>query len=104
MFVFEFFWRIFLFFSYVKIEKVPGGSFEECIVLPGVMLNKDVTHAKMRRRIENPKVLVIFKYSYKKKEFFIHIFSKKRYWIVHWNIKKENHKHQLKLKTPMIGI
>ncbi len=38
---------------------MPGGVFDECRVLPGVMLNKDVTHAKMRRRIENPRVLVL---------------------------------------------
>lgn len=44
---------------YVKVEKVPGGSFAECRVLPGCMINKDVTHAKMRRRIENPRVLVL---------------------------------------------
>ena len=37
---------------YARIEKVPGGLVEECRVLDGVMLNKDVTHPKMRRRIE----------------------------------------------------
>jgi T-complex protein 1 subunit gamma len=44
---------------YAKVEKVPGGSFAECRVLPGCMINKDVTHAKMRRRIENPRVLIL---------------------------------------------
>lgn len=28
-------------------------------VLDGVMFNKDVTHSKMRRRIENPRVLLL---------------------------------------------
>ena len=37
---------------YARIEKVPGGLVEECRVLDGVMLNKDITHPKMRRRIE----------------------------------------------------
>ena len=37
---------------YARIEKVPGGLVEDCKVLDGVMLNKDVTHPKMRRRIE----------------------------------------------------
>lgn len=37
---------------YARIEKVPGGLVEDCRVLDGVMLNKDVTHPKMRRRIE----------------------------------------------------
>jgi T-complex protein 1 subunit gamma len=37
---------------YARIEKVPGGLVEDCKVLDGVMLNKDITHPKMRRRIE----------------------------------------------------
>ena len=34
---------------YAKVEKIPGGSIEESCVLKGVMVNKDVTHPKMRR-------------------------------------------------------
>ncbi len=34
---------------YARVEKIPGGSIEESEVLRGVMLNKDVTHPKMRR-------------------------------------------------------
>ncbi|XP_065912034.1 T-complex protein 1 subunit gamma-like [Dysidea avara] len=44
---------------YAKVEKVPGGAVEESEVLQGVMLNKDVTHAKMRRRIENPRIVIL---------------------------------------------
>lgn len=44
---------------YAKVEKVPGGIIEDSKVLSGVMLNKDVTHPKMRRRIENPKILLL---------------------------------------------
>lgn len=44
---------------YAKVEKVPGGQLEDSQVLRGVMLNKDVTHAKMRRRIEKPKILLL---------------------------------------------
>jgi T-complex protein 1 subunit gamma len=44
---------------YAKVEKIPGGSIEESKVLKGVMINKDVVHAKMRRRIENPRVLLM---------------------------------------------
>merc|ERR1719164_314438 len=44
---------------FVKTEKIPGGELSECCVLNGVMFNKDVTHAKMRRRIENPRVLLL---------------------------------------------
>mmetsp|Transcript_52186 Transcript_52186/g.131123 ORF Transcript_52186/g.131123 Transcript_52186/m.131123 type:complete len:455 (+) Transcript_52186:544-1908(+) len=44
---------------YAKVEKIPGGDFDECAVLNGVMLNKDVTHPKMRRIIKNPKVVLL---------------------------------------------
>ena len=39
--------------------QVPGGTAEESRVLQGVMLNKDVTHPRMRRRIENPRVVLL---------------------------------------------
>ena len=44
---------------YAKIEKIPGGLLEECVVLDGVMFNKDVTHPGMRRVIENPRVVLL---------------------------------------------
>jgi len=44
---------------YAKVEKVPGGEIEDSVVLDGVMVNKDVTHPKMRRRIENPRVVLL---------------------------------------------
>jgi T-complex protein 1 subunit gamma len=44
---------------YAKVEKVPGGQLEDSEVLTGVMVNKDVTHARMRRRIEKPRVLLL---------------------------------------------
>jgi T-complex protein 1 subunit gamma len=44
---------------YAKVEKLPGGELSECRVLDGVMFNKDVTHSKMRRRIENPRILLL---------------------------------------------
>jgi T-complex protein 1 subunit gamma len=44
---------------YVRIEKIPGGELAECSVLNGVMFNKDPTHAKMKRRIENPRILLL---------------------------------------------
>ena len=40
-------------------SQIPGGSLEESEVLKGVMVNKDVTHAKMRRRIENPRIILL---------------------------------------------
>jgi len=44
---------------YVRVEKVPGGEIEDSCVLDGVMINKDVTHSKMRRRIENPRIILV---------------------------------------------
>lgn len=44
---------------YAKVEKIPGGSVEESCVLRGVMLNKDVTHPKMRRYIEKPRIVLL---------------------------------------------
>lgn len=44
---------------YAKVEKIPGGLLEDCVVLDGVMFNKDVTHPGMRRIIENPRVVLL---------------------------------------------
>lgn len=44
---------------YAKVEKIPGGSIDESCVLRGVMLNKDVTHPKMRRHIVNPRIILL---------------------------------------------
>ncbi|OQR76206.1 T-complex protein 1 subunit gamma isoform 1 [Tropilaelaps mercedesae] len=45
--------------NYVKVEKVPGGSIEESVVLDGVLLNKDVLHPRMRRLIEKPRIVLL---------------------------------------------
>ena len=42
-----------------RVGQIPGGEIEESKVLDGVMLNKDVTHPKMRRRIENPRIILL---------------------------------------------
>ncbi|CAK7273642.1 T-complex protein 1 subunit gamma [Sporothrix epigloea] len=44
---------------YARIEKVPGGEIEDSRVLDGVMLNKDITHPKMRRMIEKPRIVLL---------------------------------------------
>ncbi|CAH1965551.1 unnamed protein product [Acanthoscelides obtectus] len=44
---------------YAKVEKIPGGSIEESQILKGVMINKDVTHPKMRRYIKNPRIVLL---------------------------------------------
>merc|ERR1711881_676636 len=44
---------------YAKVEKVPGGDLSESRVLDGIMLNKDVVHPRMKRRIDNPRILLL---------------------------------------------
>ena len=44
---------------YARVEKIPGGEIEDSQVLDGIMLNKDITHPKMRRRIENARVMLL---------------------------------------------
>ncbi|KIM37187.1 hypothetical protein M413DRAFT_448684 [Hebeloma cylindrosporum] len=44
---------------YARVEKVPGGEIEQSTVLKGVMVNKDITHPQMRRRIENPRIILL---------------------------------------------
>ena len=44
---------------YAKVEKIPGGAIEDSVVLNGVMINKDITHPKMRRKIENPRIVLL---------------------------------------------
>ncbi|KAK4537240.1 hypothetical protein CDCA_CDCA11G3265 [Cyanidium caldarium] len=43
----------------IRIEKVPGGELSGSRVLRGVLLNKDVLHPQMRRRIEQPRVVLL---------------------------------------------
>ncbi|KAL9623507.1 MAG: hypothetical protein Q9160_002188 [Pyrenula sp. 1 TL-2023] len=44
---------------YARVEKIPGAEIEDCRVLDGVMLNKDITHASMRRKIANPRIILL---------------------------------------------
>lgn len=44
---------------YARVEKVPGGEIEDSRVLSGVMLNKDIVHPQMRRRIHDPRIVLL---------------------------------------------
>lgn len=44
---------------YARVEKIPGGTVEDSEVLQGVMIQKDVTHPRMRRCIENPRIVLL---------------------------------------------
>lgn len=45
--------------KWARIEKIPGASLEESVVLDGILLNKDVVHANMKRRLVNPRILLL---------------------------------------------
>jgi T-complex protein 1 subunit gamma len=44
---------------YIRVEKISGGSFEDSKVIQGVILNKDVLHSAMKRKLVNPKILLL---------------------------------------------
>ena len=45
--------------QYARVERIPGGELEESTVHDGILLNKDVVHAGMRRLIEKPRILLL---------------------------------------------
>ncbi|PWW75117.1 GroEL apical domain-like protein [Tuber magnatum] len=45
--------------NHTRIEKILGGEIEDSRVLVGIMLNKDITHLTMRRRIENLRIFLL---------------------------------------------
>lgn len=44
---------------FVRVEKIPGDDVLKSQAVAGVVLNKDITHPKMRRQISNPKVMLL---------------------------------------------
>jgi len=45
--------------DYVKLEKVQGASIEETELVEGIVLDKEVVHPAMPKRIENAKILLV---------------------------------------------
>lgn len=41
----------------IKVEKIVGPG--ECEVVDGIIINKDIIHPQMRKRIENPRVVIL---------------------------------------------
>ena len=80
---------------YAKVEKLPGGEIEDSRVLDGVMLNKDITHPKMRRIIKNPRIVLLdCPLEYKKGESQTNIeISKEDDWNRILQIEEEQVKH-----------
>jgi T-complex protein 1 subunit gamma len=44
---------------YARVEKLAGGTIEDSCVLAGVLLNKDIVHPRMRRRIAHPRIILL---------------------------------------------
>jgi len=44
---------------YLRIEKIQGGEINESCVVPGVVIEKDITHSRMRRKIINPRIILL---------------------------------------------
>lgn len=44
---------------YARVEKIAGGTSEDCQVIAGIVVNKDVTHSRMRRFIRNPRIVLL---------------------------------------------
>jgi len=44
---------------YCKVKVVPGGSFTDCAYLSGVMFRKTVSHKKMAKEIETPRIMIL---------------------------------------------
>lgn len=58
-------------------------------MLQGVMINKDVTHAKMRRKIENPRIILLdCNLEYKKGESQVHYSSVLSIFVIFTKIDK----------------
>ncbi|KAJ2928327.1 hypothetical protein H1R20_g8755, partial [Candolleomyces eurysporus] len=93
---------------YARVEKVPGGEIEDSKVLNGVMLNKDITHPNMRRRIKDPRIILLdCPLEYKKGESQTNMeFSKETDWARAQEIEEEQVKglceRLLELKPDLI--
>lgn len=44
---------------FARVERIPGGELHECRVLDGILINKDITHPRMKREIDNPRVVLL---------------------------------------------
>jgi T-complex protein 1 subunit gamma len=45
--------------DYFKIQKIPIYNIQKSKIIPGVIISKDVSHPKMRKKILNPKILLL---------------------------------------------
>ena len=45
--------------DFFKIQKIPFGKIEDSKILAGIMITKDISHPKMRRKIKEAKILLL---------------------------------------------
>ena len=45
--------------KFAKVEKIPGGTLQDCTVINGILINKDLVHPQMRKSITNPRILLL---------------------------------------------
>jgi T-complex protein 1 subunit gamma len=43
----------------VRVEKILGGNMLQSGILEGIILNKDIIHPQMRKKIENPRIVIL---------------------------------------------
>jgi len=43
----------------VKVKTVPGGKLSDCAYISGIMFRKTVTHKRMAKQIDNPRILLL---------------------------------------------
>ena len=44
---------------YVKIKVIPGGSHKDCAYMSGVVFRKTVSHKRMAREVDNPRIMLL---------------------------------------------
>ena len=44
---------------YVKIKVIPGGSYDDCAYLSGILFRKTVSHKQMAREINRPRIMLL---------------------------------------------
>ena len=45
--------------KYCRIEKIPGGAVEDCQIVHGCIMNKDLIHPEMPTQIMNPRIILL---------------------------------------------
>ncbi|KAH0569688.1 TCP-1 chaperonin subunit gamma [Spironucleus salmonicida] len=44
---------------FARVEKIPGGAVDDCQIIRGCVLNKDIIHPSMPKSLQNPRILLL---------------------------------------------